>query len=360
MTASRHLEPVNDEQAEKLRISDRVDQQVKSGSWLDSQQFPDLEWIVPGVLSEGYGILVGAPKAGKSFLVAEIGLAAACGHPALGAISIEQRPVLYFALEDGHRRLQSRFKSIMQDAVIPDDMYTAITATSLGDLLDMAEEQQNRFIEADKRPPLIIVDTLGRVNPGTRNGQDAYTADYQLGARLQRLAHRVPGSAVLAVHHTNKGEHADFLNAVSGTQGVTGACDSVLVLSRARKSDDAILAITGRDHEKETEVAIHRQRARWLLKGSSFADAEDAAQEVKQQQMEAAIDAKYGDRSKQILDEFKTLESTQFLTPKDVADAVGMDNDTAGKYLRRLLKQGLIAKAGRGSYKAVSDQSELS
>ena len=55
------------------------------------------------------------------------------------------------------------------------------------------------------------------------------------------------GIAVVVVHHTRKAASEDFLDAVSGTQGLAGAADAVIVLRRTRGSADAELHITGRD-----------------------------------------------------------------------------------------------------------------
>src|ERR1700739_4999291 len=62
-----------------------------NGAWLDTQEFPPLEYAVPGIVPEGFGLLVSPPKAGKSWLVCGIGLACATGGIALGAINV---PVL--------------------------------------------------------------------------------------------------------------------------------------------------------------------------------------------------------------------------------------------------------------------------
>ena len=76
------------------------------------------------------GLLVGPPKKGKSWLVANIGLAVAAGGLALGVIPVTQRPVLYLALEDGHRRLQSRFRRILGfGQPIPADIEVITKAT---------------------------------------------------------------------------------------------------------------------------------------------------------------------------------------------------------------------------------------
>src|SRR5262249_55507671 len=104
-------------------------QRAVNGTWLGAQQFPPLEHAVDGIIPEGLGILVAPPKKGKSSLVGNVGLAVAAGGLALGAISVTRRPVLYLALEDGHRRLQSRFRHILDDDVIPEGIDVVIKAS---------------------------------------------------------------------------------------------------------------------------------------------------------------------------------------------------------------------------------------
>jgi hypothetical protein len=90
-----------------------------NGADLDAEQFDPLEFAVDGLVPEGLGILVGPPKLGKSWLVGDIGLSVAGGGIALNTIRATKRPVLYLALEDGKRRLQSRSRLILRGQPIP-------------------------------------------------------------------------------------------------------------------------------------------------------------------------------------------------------------------------------------------------
>ena len=143
--------------------------------------------------------------------------------------------MLYLALEDGHRRLQNRFRRILDRQPIPAGIEVIIKASPREALLAIAE-----FIE--RRPgekPLIILDTLGKVKPPKRPGDDAYQADYAIGTTLKTIIDTAPGGTLLVVHHTRKAEALDFVDSVSGTQGIAGSVDFVLVLDRKRHSDDA-------------------------------------------------------------------------------------------------------------------------
>mgnify|MGYP003779546527 CR=1 FL=1 len=79
-----------------------------SARWLMAQDFPPLEYVVPGLIPEGLTLLAAAPKIGKSWLVLGLGIACASGGYAFGQLPVDRRPVLYLALEDGQRRLRRR------------------------------------------------------------------------------------------------------------------------------------------------------------------------------------------------------------------------------------------------------------
>ena len=63
--------------------------------------------IIEGVLYPGTYLLAGAPKIGKSFLVAQLAYHVSTGKELWG-YQVRQGTVLYLALEDDHRRLQER------------------------------------------------------------------------------------------------------------------------------------------------------------------------------------------------------------------------------------------------------------
>lgn len=61
--------------------------------------------VIDGLLYAGAYILAGAPKIGKSFLVAQLAYHVSTGQPLWG-YDVHQGTVLYLALEDDFRRLQ--------------------------------------------------------------------------------------------------------------------------------------------------------------------------------------------------------------------------------------------------------------
>ena len=145
---------------------------VTNGADLDARTFPPLRWAVPGLIPEGFGLLTGPPKVGKSWLVGGVALDVGGGRKALGKIPTGlPRPVLYMALEDGERRLQSRCRKLLGEGVaIPDtvDFATRVMPASVLPIIDGWLEDQAGT------SPLVILDTLGRVMPNAAPGESSY------------------------------------------------------------------------------------------------------------------------------------------------------------------------------------------
>lgn len=308
---------------------------LRSGAWLDAQQFPPLNWAIDGVIPEGFGLIVAPPKAGKSWFVLGAALAKADGARALGCIPVRRGPVLYLALEDGYRRLQSRCRILLGDSVpIPRHLDVIIDAQAHEVPVLVGEWLERHRQDA----PLVVLDTLGKVMPPKAAGESDYQRDYRVAGKLKALADAVPGSTVLAVHHTRKAESSDFVDAVSGTQGIAGAADFILVLARKRHDDQASLAVTGRD-VIEAEYAITSCDGAWTLDGGSLKAAAAALAERK------STDG-IGDRSAEIIRYVSGYPGG--VSPKEVADALGVPD--ARRYLARLADAERLRKIGRGLY----------
>lgn len=318
-----------------------------NAAWLMEQAFPPVQYVVPGLIPEGLTLLVAAPKVGKSWLVLDIALAVATGNTVLGALRTGRaRPVLYLALEDGPRRLQDRLK--------------VLGVTAGPELLDFQVIAQDavgairNWILDHGDAPVIILDTLGKVMPPAAAGESDYQRDYRVGGVLKGIVDEVPGAALIVVHHTRKAESSDFLDTVSGTQGLAGSADSILVIRRPRAETTGSLSVTSRD-AAEGEYQVVLTEGRWTLDG---ADLQRAAAALR----DARATESLGERSAEIL--ACVVAHIDGITPVEVADAVGnIDGDTAGRYLRRLADGGRIRKAGRGRYAplmVVSEPSEVS
>lgn len=113
----------------------------------------------------------------------------------------------------------------------------------------------------------VVVDSLTRFRTVPDAKTPAFIADYETLARLHDLTNRRPGLAIDVVHHTRKAKSEDPIDDISGTYGLTAACDTYWVL-RAHE-DGAVLHVGGRYWTRdESEYKLKRALQRWQLAGT--------------------------------------------------------------------------------------------
>jgi hypothetical protein len=313
---------------------------LRTGEWLDAQVFPPLNYVVPGLLPEGLTLLVGAPKIGKSWLSLAIALAASSGGLALGHIEVDPRPVLLLALEDGDRRLQDRIRKLIPDAPIPPQLQY-MTRTQPGQVVPTIDAW---LATIDHPEPLVILDTLGKIMPPAMTGETTYQRDYKVAGRLKEICDNRPGMSLTGLHHDRKAAADDFVETVSGTNGLAGAADTIIVISRPRNETQGLLKVTGRD-VVEGEYAVTVEDGSWLLIGSTLEEAARAAVSIR-----ATVNL--GERSAEIL-QFVN-DHPEGVRAGDIAKTLGdIDAKEAGTYLGRLLSAGRLRKPARGLYTPV-------
>ena len=207
--------------------------------------------LIDGLLYPGTYIFAGAPKLGKSFLMAQLAYHISTGTP-LWEYKVRKATVLYFALEDDYPRLQKRLFQ-MFGAKETGNLYFATECKTVNGGL---EEQIRGFMREHPDTGLIIIDTLKRVREA--GGADySYASDYDVVARLKALADSYKVS-MLIVHHTRKQKSEDIFDMISGTNGLMGAADGAFVLSKdKRTSNNATLDVAGRDQQ---DMKIHLVR----------------------------------------------------------------------------------------------------
>lgn len=307
-----------------------------TAEWLMGQTFPPLRYVIPGIIPEGFTILAAAPKTGKSWLCLDLAYQLAAGGNALGKIPVvESRPVLYLALEDGPRRLQNRLQ-MLGATHGPADLHFAVDVAK-GGIQETVEKWMERYPD---RAPVVILDTLGKVSPAASAGESDYQRDYRIGGALKALADGITGGAVIAVHHTRKALGEDFLDSVSGTQGLAGSADSILVLRRSRNETVGSLSVTSRD-AAEGEYAVEMIDNTWTLLGT---DLQQAAQ--MHQQQKATVNL--GEDSTRIVDYVN--RHPEGVRAADVARDLGIDQEKAKRYLLRAADSERIQRADRGLY----------
>jgi AAA domain len=282
-----------------------------SAEMLSRMEFPEVRFVIPDLVPEGVAVLAGKPKIGKSWwaMTQAIDVAA-------------EGKVLYLALEDPPRRLQSRLRTLLRGDDAPSllDFETDWPRLDKGGI-----EKMDAWLEKhDPWARMIVVDTIAKVRPERKQNEDQYLGDYGVWGRLQALTIAHPGVAILGVHHQRKTESDDVLDTVLGSQGVTGSVDTILVLQKSRGQADGELYVTGRDVE-ETERALRFEHGRWTDIGL----AEDY-------------------RISQERDELiQLLREDGPLTIAEIARDLGKKYDTVKKLVYRAHDDGRVVREGK-------------
>ena len=222
--------------------------------------FPARPPVIEGLLYSGTYLFVGAPKVGKSFLMAQLAYHVSTGR-ALWNYPVRQGTVLYLALEDDHQRLQGRlFRMFGTEGA--EKLFFSVEAKSMKDGL---EKQLTNFIQDHRDTNLIIIDTLQKVRASGGDGY-SYANDYEVINSLKQFADD-NGICILLVHHTRKQMAEDRFDMISGTNGLLGAADGAFLLQKNRRTDaEATLEVTGRD-QPDQKLYLKRdpERLTWEL-----------------------------------------------------------------------------------------------
>jgi hypothetical protein len=295
-----------------------------TASDLMAADLPEVRWIVPEILPEGVTILGGKPKMGKSWLALGLAVAVASGGVALGVKPVEQGEVLYLALEDNRRRLQKRLKKLL----IVEAPARLHIATNWPRMDDGGAEMLGGWLDEHPEARLVVVDILKKVRPKASVHRSVYEADCEALEAMQRLAGEY-GVALLVVHHLRKLGATDPLGELSGSTGLSGGADGILVLKRDRSRADAYLHVTGREIEEEAELALRwdAELASWTLAG----DAEEYRRSEEQGEILRLVQG-----------------SSEPVAPKEVAEILEKNASTVRTLMRKMANAGiLMAHGGR-------------
>jgi RecA-family ATPase len=286
-------------------------------------EFAPVSWVVPQLIPEGLTLLAGKPKIGKSWMALDLAIGIAGNGFIFGGIRAVQGDVLYCALEDNWRRLQKRTGKILGEDDWPDRLrlHTSWRRLDKGGIDDLAE-----WVDGASAARLIILDTLAGVRP--IRTKDGYSEDYAALEELHRVAND-RGIGILVLHHTRKMEAEDPIDTVSGTLGLAGCADSILVLNRTQQSGVTLYG-RGRDIEEfERAAEFSKETCRWRLKGN-------------------AEEAKRANTEERVLEVM--ARSSIAMTPKEIVAATGLKEAAVSTALWRLLGDGLVVRPKRGEY----------
>ena len=255
--ASKTKESMRDKRRKMQSMFDPNSLYTISMTELYQNTYKSRSAIIEGVLYPGTYLLAGAPKIGKSFLVAQLAYHVSTGKELWG-YQVRQGTVLYLALEDDHRRLQERmYRMFGTDS--SEKLFFATCAKQIGNGL---EDQLKKFMNDHPDTKLVILDTLQKIRE-VGNEKNSYAKDYEIIGKLKQITDE-NGCCFLLVHHTRKQQAEDKFDMISGTNGLLGSADGAFMLVKEKRTDQtATLDVSGRD-QKDQRIYLTRDNERLI------------------------------------------------------------------------------------------------
>jgi hypothetical protein len=297
--------------------------------------FEPVRYVLDRFISEGMTLLVGRPKVGKSWWVLDLCLACSAGQSAFGTLEALHGDVLYLALEDSKRRLQRRLDKLLPTfrgewpnklKLVPMGGWRRADQGGLEDI--------EAWCKSVPKPVLVVVDTLERIRKPANGKSPLYSADYEAITGLQKIAIKY-GIAIVVLHHDRKSDADDAFDTVSGTLGLTGAADTILIIKR--RSNGVTLYARGRDiEESETAMQFDKETCRWTLLGP--------ASEVHRSSERARVIGALGAAA-------EPLSIREIMIDAELPNRRATDT-----LLSKMCKAGEIERAARGRYRLPDDK----
>lgn len=292
-------------------------------------EFPEPEFIIPGIIPEGLTMLVGPAKTGKSWLCLDLALSMASGREVFGCVEPDPASVLYLPFEDSMSRLKHRIQLLKyrggnkSQLLIPESWSRA----SDGGMEDLV-----KFVRDHPEVKLIIIDTLARFRDNSSSRKGQYQKDYDDMVGLQDLARANQGLGIIVVHHTRKMASDDPMDLINGTNGLGACADTTLVCQRVRMQNQATLSIMGRDLEERELGMEFGSDLRWRIIDRNAIG--------KSEQRQAILEC--------------VNQSDKPLGPKEVSEVTGLSYDSVRQLMPKMADAGTLGKAAYGVYVSVA------
>lgn len=310
-----------------------TDEGVLSAPEICNMKLEPLQWVIEGVIPlEGVTMLVSPPKSGKSILALNIVVENAVKPKILNYFKpVSHFDTLYIDLEGTRRRTQTHIMNLLGNMPIPTSVsiiykWPRIAEGGLPKLYDYAMYHP--------KTKLFIIDTYGMMQIGSKSQSNAgysYKKDVEEINLLSKFCNTMHVSVML-IHHTRKNETDDWVSMVSGTHGISGSVDTLLLLKRRKGEFQATLCVTGRDvEEKQYKLNTNMSKQRMNVIGEETQEGEELTEA--QRDIVMCLQA-YGEPK----------------SPKEISEMVGKTVGSVKRLLANMVEDGKVIRAGYGKY----------
>lgn len=216
------------------------------------------DWLIPQLIPrEGLILLIGPPKAGKSFLALQVARDAAQGKPVLGRTPSSPVTSLYMQLDTSPRlwRIVTRaLKDGGEDLRGPVYLVHPNSWTRLNILLD-SDKARLRALINRTNAQLVILDVFREIHGLDENDSTA------MKVVCDNLCVALRGTAILLIHHSRKippdVPEPDPMTYGRGSSYIVGKADSIWFLYKDK------LRIIPRFDEGLTYRAVREESGFW-------------------------------------------------------------------------------------------------
>lgn len=199
---------------------------------------PDYDWLIPGYFPKpGILMLLGEPRAGKSFLALQLALSLAQGRqllPTTRNTQIKPKKVLYFYFDKtGVFVFQDRLKSLQASGVnLTGSLYVIDPRDKLPviNLLNPGTYQYFDEIITEANPDVVVFDVLREFHNADENEST------QMKVIGDIIANLCSGLGIILVHHTKKLDYPGRtgpvrnIEASRGSNYIVGKADSTWLI----------------------------------------------------------------------------------------------------------------------------------
>lgn len=293
--------------------------EVPGVTWIEDPElvatiYPETPWLIEGELPVGFTLVLGAPKVGKTALVL----------PLAHRLVRKGLRVLYVMLDDSLRRMRGRtiMANPKRDRLSGLWYVSGWNPRNPIDAFHQMRIWLKAAAAAGKAFGAVVVDTYGRLI-GRRPPGDVFGFDYDMGQQFKNICEECDTSMIVT-HHTRKGtgQEEDWLDAVSGSAGMTASTDAIWYITRTRGTREGLLRGTGNDVQDFEKPVILGSDMVWR-----FNDKVTPAQ------------ARHSGVPRAVLD---LLLREGGMTAPAMCKAIGANDNTMHSALQRLAAEGLL------------------
>lgn len=308
---------------------------------LDIEMTP-VNWLIENIYPQGFGIIAGRKKIGKSFLVLQAGITVTNPKGEFLGCKVKHGRVLYLSLEGSVRQIKRRMSKMIDGMEIEDtsflknfeieETWKKLNKGGFADLLSRIRSKKYTW---------IIIDTWQK-SFEIRNQNDASDISKVIDPLYEIT--RAGELSITFVDHFHKPNQysGDVIDDISGSGVKGGVADTVWGLSRPRGKQDARLDIVSRDTEIDgLDIFFDKEKGLWLPKSEK--------------------DIKHGSNQEKI---YETMQASQEeLWIRELSRQTGIDASIVGREVHELEVKGLVEKSnhvnGKTPYKVIKNNKRI-